>query len=177
MIRSILAFMCLFSMSIVADHNPITEFPAGTYLGLGRLSFTNGSHGVATEYASYAIFKEDELSLYIGRDGDLFSYNLTFHFTDSGFFTVQAHENQLDDDGELLIYEGWGYCQTIQCHFDVDLGDRQIEETITFSIWENEIRTLGSMRYSDENGDAQAMSWEERFGKLPDHGDDDDIMP
>lgn len=151
-------FVFSFALTGFAHHDPITELPPGTYLGEGKMISMQGDEYT---YASQATINSDELNLAIVRGGELFSYNLYFNFNDHGFFTVEATE--YDEDGNELTHYGNGYCASVQCHFSFDLDNRKIEETLTFATWEDKIYTIGSMRYVDEYGNDQALSWEERF--------------
>jgi hypothetical protein len=146
----------------VLRHDFINEFPAGTYLGEGRLSSTWGQD---TSYSTMAIVDSEDLQFTIVREGELFSYALSFAFYDGGFFDVEATDSRAPD----VNYYGRGYCKSVQCHFDIALDDRLVEETITFATWESKIYTVGSMWMAqpDENGDSQGMSWEERFLLVP----------
>ena len=157
-----------FTLALAAfSHQPITELPAGNYLGEGNLVSTLGSEYT---YASYASISSDRLNFTIVRDGDLFSYDIHFAFDDNGFFTVRATEDTGED---IVIHDGYGYCQSVQCHFDIETDTRKIEETLTFKSWEGKLYTIGSMRYVDENGDEQALAWEEQYFLISDNDDGD----
>ncbi len=168
MIRTLSVSFFFLALSLFANHNPISEFPSGQYLGEGHLVYTNGAEA---SYATYATINSDELNFSIVRGGELFAYNLYFEFGENGFFTVTATENRY---GEETTHYGQGYCQSVQCHFSFDLDNGRVEETLTFATWENKIYTIGSMYYYDENGDQQAISWEEGFFLLDFDGDSDD---
>ncbi len=156
------SLLLLFSFAFTAFsfNDPLNSLPTGSYLGEGRIVTTAGG---AASYASYAEFDGSQMSLFVARDGTLFGYDLTFEFSNNGFFTVEATENV---NGTLTNHYGDGYCQSIQCHFHFETDTRVVEETLTFAHTENKIYAIGSMRYFDENGDEQMMSWEEQLVSL-----------
>jgi hypothetical protein len=141
---------------------PISEFPTGNYLSTGHIYGTNGGE---SEYASFAALSSDSLNLSIVRDGEVFAYDLDVTFSENGFFSVEA----LEDDE---THYGWGYCRSVQCHFEFDLGDRDVEETLTFND-DFSILVMGSMTYIDDDGVEQAISWEEHLFRIGDCDDDD----
>jgi len=169
MFRFIAAILAFFSISGFAHHDPITEFPEGTYLGEGKFVRTTGEEG---HYSSYASFYSDEWYFALVFEDRLSVYELYFTFQFEGFFAVEAVEHT--PDGDEYTHYGYGHCGSVQCHYVFDLENRTIEETVTFATWHNKIFRLGSMRYLDENGDLQTISWEERMMLMQDPGHDDD---
>jgi hypothetical protein len=152
-----LMLLSSFALTAFSFNDPITSLPEGSYLGEGVVVTTTGA---TASYASFASFESDTMSLMVVRDGSLFSYSLDFTFSSNGFFIVDATENV---NGVITNHFGEGYCRSIQCHFNFETDTRIVEETLTFANWENKIYAIGSMRYVDENGLPQTMSWEERL--------------
>jgi hypothetical protein len=172
MIRSALIFATIFAIVGLADHYPMDEFPEGTYLGEGRHGNTNGDDGT---YASYAVISSNQWELFYARDGQRFQYNIDFDFTDEGFFSALAIE--YTNDGQEKIHVGNGDCGSMSCHFTFNVGDRVLEETITFAAEQNRIFRRGSMSVTDPNGAVRATHWEETMIKIPDDFNDEDGLP
>lgn len=140
--------------------SPIVEFPAGRYLGLGHYVTADNQRGT---YSSYADIDEDSWQVNYLREYGADAYQVEFAFNENGSFDVVLHEYVND---EVQLHMGNGYCQSVQCHINVDLGNRLYEETVTFLPAEKKIYRLGSISsradpISDEDEADLIMSWEE----------------
>lgn len=142
--------------------SPIIEFPAGRYLGLGHYVTADNQRGT---YSSYADIDEDSWQVNYLREYGADAYQVEFTFNDNGSFDVLLFEYTGDD---VQIHMGNGYCQSVQCHINVDMGNRFYEETVTFLTAERKIYRLGSISRpgeilrDDSFPEAELiMSWEE----------------
>lgn len=157
-------------------HAPLLGFHEGEYLGLGEYVTSDNAAGT---YASHAEIYEDEWHVNYLRDYGFSSYSLYFEFEDNGFFTVALFEHnnhkttadkKAHDDDQ--VYYGIGYCQSVQCHIEVDMGERKFEETITFATWEDKIYRLGSLSKAGEDGVFnKVLTWQEVMNRIDDGSD------
>ncbi len=145
---------------------PITEFPTGQYLGLGHYVTATNQRGT---YSSFADVGPDSFQANYVREYGVGNFSLSFDFNENGFFTVIITEHQVLGDIE---HEGYGYCQSVQCHIRADLGNRLFEETVTFATWENKIYRLGSLSNPPYAIPANViMAWEETMVRVGEHDD------
>jgi hypothetical protein len=161
MIRSLALLLALFSATSFTKNHPNAQFPGGNYLGEGKYMISNGATGT---YASFADLDGDEWKLSYVRNGKPLLYSVYLEFGQLGFFDASISET--DSNGEGVTHYGQGYCGSKQCHLSFDLGERYIEETITLSPATNQIYRLGSLSYTDENGDEQTVAWEELMFRI-----------
>lgn len=156
--KLVVILLALLANSSIGVPDPIVGFPEGHYLGLGYFGTNAGDKG---EYSTYADIHPDwwKVSHYM-EDGGLFSFNAYFSFDENGFFDV-ALEDEYGD-----YHYGSGYCRSVQCHYAIDLGDRIIEETLSFVTWQNTLYVVGSMRPHGEQDDHFAVSWEATLAQL-----------
>jgi len=143
--------------------DPMLEFSAGNYLGLGRYSAQDGQ----TEfYSSIAIFSKTEWNLAYNSGIGTSFYNLFFEFDHrgSGYFDlVLARETPGPGSG---FYTGHGFCGSHQCHLYATLDTTYLEETITFHPENNVIYRLGSLHSRDDNGVMSVTWWEEKMNYI-----------
>lgn len=167
--RSFFIFATIFAIAGLADNYPMEEFPEGTYLGEGRHGNTNGDDGT---YSSYALIYSNEWDLFYVRDGQRYRYNIYFDFANEGFFSAQATE--YSNDGQQKTHVGNGDCGSVSCHFTFNIGDRVLEETITFATNEDRIYRRGSMSVIDPDGSVRATHWEETMLRIDDGSSSDE---
>jgi hypothetical protein len=150
-------FFAQVSMGDECVPDPITSFPEGRYLGAGYYGTNTGDAG---DFSTYAEIYSDgwEVACYIDN-GNLISSSAFFNFDDFGFFDVEI-------DTEQGTYYGNGYCRAVQCHYAVDLGDKILEETISFITWENRLYVVGSVRPHGDQENNFAQSWEASLAQL-----------
>jgi hypothetical protein len=137
---------------------PITSFPEGSYLGMGTYITLDGT---GDSFASYASITANAWQITQYRDGGIYVYDYNFTIDNYGFFSVEVVDNS--DPSNPLTYNGNGYCESVQCHMEVDLNDNNtIEQTVTFHPGGTNIYVLGSIRPSDAGSNEQPfVSWEE----------------
>lgn len=132
----------------------ILEEHEGKYLGLGNYLSTSNGKGT---YSSYLEVSPDIWSLAYVRGDALLRYDAFLETDENGFFDTLIIRST---EGKETIFGGFGYCLENYCHLSTTIDDNAFEETITF-LEGNRIKRVGSLRYTDEDGNEQTMRWVE----------------
>lgn len=163
--KQIVVTLCAVLMASVglANHHegPITSFPEGQYLGSGNFTTNQGQEGVFATYAEIG-YNWWDVAHYV--DGQIRQYGAFTNFDEYGFFDIEM--TYLDENGEEATSTGRGYCRSVQCHYSLLVGDKVVEETISFLTWENRIYWLGSVTPHGATEDNFSVSWELALARI-----------
>jgi hypothetical protein len=151
----------LFAVVGFADHTPMTSLPEGQYLGSGGYTTSFGDKG---HFATYADIGSDYWNISHYMDGEIRSYSAFFNFDENGFFDVEMlHQNE---NGEEDSWYGRGYCQSVQCHYSLLVGDKIVEETVSFVTWEDRVYWVGSVTPHGDDSNGFSVSWESSTARI-----------
>ena len=116
-------------MLLCASGIALDQFPEGSFKGHGRWKSADGESGT---YTLNTEIKGDLMSSKYQYDGKEEEWTFTAKFDKNSFFPVMV------DGGEV----GRGYCYSVQCHYEVRIGEMHLEETLTFD--QGKLYRLGS---------------------------------
>jgi hypothetical protein len=171
--RHLSLLILIFTSSLFAAHEPIDDFGWSQYLGNGYLSGFDDMEG---SYSAYLQTEGNVFKEAIVFEHDAYYFKTTFNFTEKGRFglVLEKHINTKDEKGKIkenvLIYNGHGYCGTMQCHLFAETEDGYFEETITIDDDNDSIYKLGSEHRRDADGKYQIATWEAYLVNI-DHDD------
>lgn len=136
--KALIATFIFASSSAMA----MTNMPDGTYQGEGRWSDNQGETG------------HYEVSVNI--ESDTVSSSYSFDSGQTGEYEFQTTGSAHSQFDVLVggIRVGEGYCMSVQCHYSISLGNKVLEETLTF--YEDNLYRIGSKRL-----DSVVITWEE----------------
>jgi len=132
----------ILALAVAASANgfALTAFPQGSFHGQGRWSDSTGKSG---QYSVETKTSANSVASHYRFGSETRDWNFSAAFK-QGFFDVMSGGREL----------GQGYCQSVQCHYQVDFGGGSLEETLTFV--DGKLYKVGSKKVS-----GITISWEE----------------
>lgn len=119
----------------------LSSFPEGEFIGQGWWSDNKGIQG---NYIVSAISTTKSIESTYTFNGETKRLGFDAEFDEHGFFSLIVGG----------IKTGSGYCKTVQCHYEIDIGPTKVEETLTF--YNNRLYRLGSKTFNETR-----IIWEE----------------
>lgn len=123
----------------------MTNMPDGVYQGQGRWSDNKGNTG---GYDISASVKSNVVASTYNYGSETKQYDFEVKPAANGHFDVLVSGHKV----------GEGYCMTVQCHYTVNFGNTELEETLTF--FQEKFYRIGSKKES-----GAVITWEESMAK------------